>query len=481
LTPVAGFRKMQQSCPRSEQVQEFIPASLGPIDMARLPRVAIGTIQPDVDAQPVLWALMESLRRHGLQTQTFRWRASVPAYPGEAAVTGLMPRHLDSWLMSPAMCRDIFLRGVRSADLAVVEGRFRPARQADADGGSLETLCHWLNLPRLVILDVRQLDSRCLPHRPRDVEGVLLDGITSERQLAQVTADLQIRWGLPVLGALERTPELTAQLEALPQGGRLPPELGRELGNRFMHHWYPERIWRLADERDFPEAPLQQLCPEPMCLPLTLAVAYDEAFNGYFPDTLDWLELRGATIVDFSPLRDEALPPGTSVVYLGCGHPERFATVLSENHCMKAALRNHLRAGRRFYAEGGGLAYLCEHLETPRGSLERMVGIIPAVARRRREATGPRATEVVFPHSTWLGRCGEHLRGYRNTNWDLEPLMTKRGFAAQNSQHPEIVGGFQAVGSLVHVNFAAQPEYLRRFFYPHHPQLETVRSWSVGS
>lgn len=448
--------------------------------MARLPRVAIGTIQPDADAQPVLWALMESLRRHSLQVQSFRSRACFPPYQGETTVTGLAPRHLDSWLMSPAMCRDVFLRGSRAADLAIVEGRFRPARLADCDGGSLEPLCHWLNLPRLVILDVARLDLCRLPRRLRDVEGVLLDGVASERQLAQITAELEILWRIPVLGSLERTASLTAQLESLPQGGRLPPELCRELGNRFMRHWHRERIWRLAAERELPETRLHELCPEPMQTRLTLAVAFDEAFNGYFPDTLDWLELRGASVIDFSPLRDEALPPEANVVYLGCGHPERYASALSENHCMKAALRNHLRAGRRFYAEGGGLAYLCEQMETSQGSRHCMVGIVPAVARRQREPRWPYPVELTLPHSTWLGSHGERLRGYRNAHWDLQPLGSKTSFAVQDSEHLEIVGGFQAVGSLVHLNFAAQPEYLRRFFYPHHPQRDAVPSWAVG-
>lgn len=446
--------------------------------MARLPRVAIGTIQPDTDAQPVLWAFLEALRRHRLQVQTFRSRACFPTYQGAAIATGLPPRHLDSWLMSPAMCRDIFLRGTHAADLAIVEGRFRPARGNDL-GGSLETLCHWLNLPRLVVLDVARLDLCRLPQRPRDVDGLLLDGVTSDRHLAQITADLEILWGIPVLGSLERTAELTAQLQALPQGGRLSPELCHELGNRFMRHWYPERIWALANERELPEVRLQQLCPEPMWSTLTLAVAFDEAFNHYFPDTLDWLELRGATVIDFSPLRDEALPPGTDIVYLGSGHPEHAALALAENHCMKAALRNHLRAGRRLYAEGGGVAYLCEHMEAPDGSLHRMVGLIPAIANLRRRSELPQAMEITLSHSTWLGSRGERLRGYRNPTWDLQSLGVTTGFAAQAASHSEIVGGFQAVGSLVHLDFAAQPEFLRRFFHPHHPQPEPAGSWAV--
>ncbi len=51
----------------------------------------------------------------------------------------------------------------------------------------------------------------------------------------------------------------------------------------------------------------------------------DDAFHCYFPDTLDLLELRGATVCDFSPLRDERLPVDTDIVYFGCGRPDLFA------------------------------------------------------------------------------------------------------------------------------------------------------------
>jgi cobyrinic acid a,c-diamide synthase len=437
--------------------------------MARLPRVAIGTIQPQADVEPILWALVEALRRQGVHAQSFLSQACFPRHQGAAAVTGLAPRHLDSWLMSPEMCRDTFMRGVHAADLALVEGEFRTTPTSSAVGGSLDTLCDWLALPRLVVLDGAQLGGGPLPDRPADAEGILLDHVTSERQIAQVTADLEILWGIPVLGALERGERLFGQRESLPPGGRPSEELCRELGDRFVQHWSPERIWNVAASREWPDVALHQVCPEPMRSKLTLAVAYDEAFNCYFPDTLDWLELRGATVVDFSPLREECLPPDTDIVYLGCGHPERFTSALAENHCMKAALRNHLRGGRRIYGEGGGLAYLCEYMEAPDASLHRMVGLIPATARLRRPVSLPKPMEFVLSDPCWLGDPGERLRGYRNVQWDLEPVGADDSFTAQSHSEAELVGGFHVVGSLLHLDFATQPEFLRRFFYPNHP------------
>src|SRR5438445_640566 len=100
---------------------------------------------------------------------------------------------------------------------------------------------------------------------------------------------------------------------------------------------------------------------------LTVAIAYDDAFFGYCPDALDELEQRGVTVRDFSPLRDEALPADADIVYIGCGRPDLHAGELSDNFCLMLALRDHVCAGKRIYAEGGGLAYLCQQLALPSG------------------------------------------------------------------------------------------------------------------
>jgi cobyrinic acid a,c-diamide synthase len=446
--------------------------------MARVSRVAVGTIQPDADLEPIVWALMEALRRSGLQVQSFHSRACFPARQAAAAVTGLTPRHLDSWLMSPEMCRDVFLRGAHAADLAVVEGQFDPAMAADDGGGKLETLCQWLSLPRLVVLDAAKLCNCRLPPQPK-AEGLLLDQVADAEQLARLSTDLESLWGVPVIGALDRSSRLSDQLIAVARGGRLSQETCRELGDQFMRYWQVGRLLELASRWEMPDVTLQQLCPEPTPSRLSLAVAYDEAFNRYFPDTLDWLELRGASVVDFSPLREESLPAGTDIVYLGCGQPERHAAALAENHCMKAALRNHLRAGRRIYAEGGGVAYLCQQMESLDGDFKRMVGIISAAARLTHSPLPPRPVEVTLARPNWLADKGERLRGYLGSHWELEPIGELRGSVVQPDYARAILGPFQAVGSLLHLNFAAQPDFLRRFFHPQLPELGSSDLWTL--
>jgi len=449
--------------------------------MPCLPRIAVGTIQREAESQTMLWALMEALRRSGLHVQSFLSQACFPTCQGLTTVTGLPPRHLDSWLMSPETCRATFVRGAREADLALVHGEYDSAVSIGDAGGRLETLCRWLSLPRLVVIDAARVDRHALAERPARVDGLLLDRVADSRHFARLATDLEALWGVPVLGALESLPSLRAKLEAVRHGERPLPRLCEELGDHFTRNWQPEQIWSLAMDREFPRGGEETASIEPAVAKLTVAIAYDEAFNCYFQDTLDLLELRGASIVDFSPLRDESLPPETDLVYLGCGHPERYAAALSENHCMKAALRSHMAAGRRVYAEGGGAAYLCQQMETPGGKLKRMVGIFPAAARLKRAPGSPTPIEVTLSRPNWLGEPKTRLRGYRSACWEIQPLGHLSRFVAEEPYRYDLVGSFQAIGSMLHLDFAAHPLSLDRFFYPRDPQPSFSDPWAAVS
>ncbi len=445
--------------------------------MSRLPRLAVGTIQPEADPQAVLWALMETFRRAGLQVQSFLSRSHFPRYSGTAAVTGMNVRHLDSWLMSPEVCRDLFRRAACAADLALVEGQFPSATEIGHRGGRLEPLCQWLDLPRLIVIDSSQIGPCGLPQRPRLGDGLLLDRVASRRHFAHLSTELEALWGMPVVGALEELPALRHKLKRIPTGGSVPPDVCSALGDHFAGVAQLDRIWDLATRRGLPDRPalcrFLQLAPR-----LTVAIAFDEAFHRYFPDTLDSLELRGATIVDFSPLRDESIPEGTDLVYLGCGSPERFARDLSENHCMTASLRNHVRLGGRIYAEGGGAAYLCQQMETRRGDLRHMVGILPAIARFTGAQAPPIPVELTLSEPSWLGLPGTTIRGYRNSHWQLESTCPSAGLVAEANCHNELVGSLSTVGSLLHLNFAAQPHCLRHFFYPYRCRRGRMDPWA---
>ena len=292
---------------------------------------------------------------------------------GTSTITGVRPWHLDSWLMSAAQCRQTFLRATRHSDLAIVEGNLSGA-SADQPGGQMEPLCQWLGLPRLGILDVRDLAACRMPIRCPSAEALLLDGVTGPADFYRWQTVVESLCGLPVVGALEQVSVAREIISRLEPGQKPARELCRALGDSLLRYTDPAEILEFAQRAAMQprRSSGRSTCADdaPACTPefledvlpaahegLTVGVAYDEVFSGYFPDALDALEQRGVTVRDFSPLRDEA--PAARLRH--CLHRLRFSSAhameLAGNQCLLSAIREHVCAGKRIYAEGGGLAY----------------------------------------------------------------------------------------------------------------------------
>jgi cobyrinic acid a,c-diamide synthase len=313
------------------------------------------------------------------------------------------------------------------------------------------------------VIDVSRLGHGRLPERPAEAVGVLLDRVSRE-ELPRVQTALEALWGVPVLGALPELPVERAMLRRVNGGSISANCLCDVLGSRLAETFCVERFERIAARTEFPCVTGWAFRAGRHFCGLTVAVAYDEAFQGYFPDVLDVLELQGAQVKDFSPLRDEALPAGTDIVYLGWGQPQRYARQLAANQCLALALRNHACHGRRIYAEGGGLAFLCQQLRTPDRETFPMAGVLPAVAQYTGNEASPPPAEIQLSTDHWLAPRGAILRGYRGACWEFTSLGPVTSFAASPAQRWDLWGHQEVIGSRLHLNFAAQPAVLRRIF-----------------
>ncbi|MES1213515.1 MAG: hypothetical protein ABUL64_02930 [Singulisphaera sp.] len=436
--------------------------------MSLLPRLAIGSAHPGVDPQPACWALLALLSDRGQQVRHFHSMATFPRLDGARAATGSSSRHLDSWLMTPEVCRETFAHGAANASLTIVDGRYVQAQEQSWSGGQLDELSDWLDLPRIAVVDAAQIRDCCLPERPRHIDSLLLDNVDGLSQFARLQTILEAVWKIPVLGALESQRSVRESLAALPPGSTPAPQLCQRLAAGLQRYLRIDRLRELAARRPFPLVRPYLFRTEECdrVTNVTVAIAFDEAFRCYFPDALELFELAGATVVDFSPLRDESLPPDVDLVYLGCGHPERHARELAENHCMRLALREHLCAGRRIYAEGGGLAYLCEHLVTPTGDQFPMVGLFPAVAAANPRPRPPAPVSLTIGQKCWLGRPGTKIRGYLNSNWILQPTGKLNGVPTEPEHTLDLLSRNLAIGSRLHTNVVPQPDLLQSFLQP---------------
>jgi cobyrinic acid a,c-diamide synthase len=150
---------------------------------------------------------------------------------------------------------------------------------------------------------------------------------------------------------------------------------------------------------------------------IRIGVARDEAFNFYYRDNLELMELAGAEVVPFSPVHDSVLPD-VDGVYIGGGYPELYARELSENRGMISSLERAHEKDMPIYAECGGLMYLAREIEWD-GERQEMVGLVPGRSRRGKNrivsyvhgrlaqdcSLGPKGTPIMgheFHHSEML-------------------------------------------------------------------------------
>ncbi|HEX5106178.1 MAG TPA: hypothetical protein VFV87_20305, partial [Pirellulaceae bacterium] len=133
----------------------------------------------------MLWGLLAALHATGCELAHFHSVSCLAPHDAARSLTSSASRHLDSWAMSRAGCLRALYRTSQHAELAVVEGDFRVAASpvmpapalapASRPASSLGTLCDWLDLPRVAIVDLADLDACRLPPRPERLDALLLD------------------------------------------------------------------------------------------------------------------------------------------------------------------------------------------------------------------------------------------------------------------------------------------------------------------
>ncbi|GAB4139858.1 hypothetical protein JCM17478_13120 [Thermopirellula anaerolimosa] len=470
--------------------------------MTSVARLAIGITEAETDIRPILRALLRELTERDVHVQCFLAHAAFTGFQELRSWSGAVPRHLDSWLMSPQHCRDSFIKGIRGADVAMVVGRYRsfgPAWSAarsshnsnvspgfresgsfipnppaldpaeaghrgcickTLSGGVLEPLGNWLDLTSVVVKDASELALGTCTNLPENAGGVFLVNLPRDRAV-RAAVEVEALWGVPLLGGVA------------PWRGRQHSARRGERPGATMTYWDERRFFSLLDQSRCRPLPAGPGTVEDFGGRITVAVARDEAFRCYFAETLDALERRGARLVDFSPLHDESLPHGVDCVYLGCGDCTPYAAALAQNHCIKESLRAHVRRGGRVYAEGAGAAYLCRWMEIKPGCMIPGAGLLPASGRRMPQFGEPSALALHLRKATWLGPAGTEVRGYRNWEWWFEPESLTSGLITEPGFEYDVIGESTVLGSLLHLDFAAQEHLLSAFFRPARPRMHS--------
>ncbi len=336
--------------------------------------------------------------------------------------------NLDTYLCDTGVVRDSFSTHSQHSDIAVVEGNRGLYDGIDTDGStSTAELAKLLNLPVLLVLDCTKstrtmaaLLMGCMHFDPDiRIAGVILNRVAGPRHEGKVRANIDKFCKVPVLGAV---PKLRA--EDFPE---------RHMGLVTSHeHAFSHQAIDAAARVAQKYIDLDGICnavtaqpvsgeKEPVkqnrkdagragADPIEIGIVRDSAFQFYYPDNIDALEVLGATITYISPLNQTDIPQ-VHAIYMGGGFPETHAPQLAENK----AFRNHLKQlsdqGLPIYAECGGLIFLGQSI-TLKDEEYPMSGILPIKFGLANRPQGHGYTEVEVVHDNPFYSRGEVLRGH---------------------------------------------------------------------
>jgi len=204
--------------------------------MRHLPRFAVGTIQPGACRDAAVWGLLAALDHAGDSPVLFRSSCEIGAHDPGKPILGRASRHLDSWAMSRSDAISALARAASDRDTAVIEGVFESGKPTDRPqpASSLDRLCEWLDLPRIAVVDVRQLAARGVSNCPERLDGLLLDRVRSDYEAAYWQTTLESLWKTPVLGWLDEATALRALCSALRPCSHPSRELCAALGQRLL-------------------------------------------------------------------------------------------------------------------------------------------------------------------------------------------------------------------------------------------------------
>jgi len=440
----------------------------------KIPRIVIAATQSGSGKTTIVTGLLAALRAQGMRVQSYKIG---PDYidPGYHELASGRPGHnLDTWLVPSDKLSEIFQRTVQDADIAVIEGVMGLYDGGSGGISSTAAIAKLLNAPVLLVINAKAMGESAaalaLGFKNYDpsvrIAGVILNRLGSDSHRDMIVEALD-KLAIPVFGAVYRNDKMTMPERHL---GLLPvteneqeTAVVAEIGRTIAAQVDLGKIRELA----FSAPPLcvQEETERTVQPRVRIAVARDEAFSFYYPESLQVLEAQGAQIIPFSPLRDKELPEADGLI-LGGGFPEMFARPLYANQSMRASLQRAAAAGMPIYAECGGFMYLMEKMVDFSGEAFPMAGVIPGMVQmnKKLQTVGYVAAEML--QDTVLGKRGTVLHGHEfhfSSECPPEPgreyprAFTFRRMRKAQS-YPAGYAKDNILGSYLHLHFAGCPQ-----------------------
>jgi cobyrinic acid a,c-diamide synthase len=395
-----------------------------------IPRVIIAGLYGEGGKTTVATGLMGTLKKRGLKVQPFKVGPDYIDGSYHTAATNTPSRHLDPWLTSPQAVLEIFESACRNADVAVIEGFMGLfdglTRVVDGaqDFGSTAQIAQILKANVVLVLDVTgmRMNAATIVHGFKSfnekvkVKSVILNNVRSQQQAEWMKQTIESATKVPVFGLIPFSEEIFLPTR---RGGLIPiPEreslkttvskLVEYVGERINI----EAIFDIAkDAEELPEID-SLVYPSQPSEKVRLGMAFDEAFNFYYPTNVDLLKEYGAETVFFSPIHDEKLPSNLDGLYFPGGFPDVLAEQLTKNQTMRKSVKDAVYDEMPVYSEHGGSLYLTRSIANVEGSVFPMAGALPGKALMEKKLQALDSTLMETINDNLLSSRGNIIHGH---------------------------------------------------------------------
>ena len=292
----------------------------------KIPRIVVAGTNSGVGKTTIVAGLLAALRERGMKAQPFKVG---PDYidPGfHKAASGEECYNLDTWLVPQERMKPFFADMAKEADIAIIEGVMGLYDGGREGVSSTAQIAKELEAPVILVIDCKAMgeSAAAIAKGFRDYDdevhlaGVLLNRIGSDNHEHMIRSAME-RLGIPVIGAIRRDDRMHSPERHL---GLTPvTEVDPTDAITTIREAVKSMVDMDALESIACSAPglvvAETLSEQKVKRRARIGVAYDEAFSFYYPASLKALEMAGATIVQFSPLTDTALPDGNVPVAVG--------------------------------------------------------------------------------------------------------------------------------------------------------------------
>ncbi|MGN0435718.1 MAG: cobyrinate a,c-diamide synthase [Wujia sp.] len=354
-------------------------------------RFVLAAVKSGSGKTTVTCGLIQAFQNRGLRVSSVKCGPDYIDPMFHRRVLGVSTGNLDTFFTDEATTRAILRRRTQDADITILEGvmGYYDGLGGVSDRASTYELAGITGSPVILVVDAKGISvtlsaliKGIIDYREDShIAGIILNRV-SESYYLRLKQLLEENCGVPVVGFLPEISDINVPSRHL---GLIAPEeiesfnaWKNTLADAIEKYIDLDSLLGIAATAKPLTEDVDVACRKLPSLKnkIRIAVARDEAFSFYYSENMELLQLLGAELVYFSPLRDRKLPENVQCLLLGGGYPEIYAGQLSENRGMLESIRRAYEDGIKVIAECGGFMYLMKELCDDKDISHPMVGIL---------------------------------------------------------------------------------------------------------